>query len=92
MTSRAYKGAAVADIAARLRARCDQVVEVGPRDPNSYESDSLPMSVVHARLAVAAVLPSALQVACKRHGAAVGERCFSAGVCGERLRLRGGGS
>lgn len=90
MTSRAYKGAPVAAIAARLRAGADQVVEGAPREPDSYfyESDPPPAEVVHARVTVAAVLPSALHVACERHGAAVGERCYSVGICGDRMRRR----
>lgn len=61
-----------------------------PRDPESYAYDGAPppAEIVHARVAAAAVLPSALAVACEAHDAPVGVRCFDAGVCGDRMRRR----
>lgn len=84
MTSRAYKGAAVASIETRLRGA--EVQEVSPPREYFYEGPPPPAEVVHARVAVAAVLPASLAVACVDHGAAVDERCFGNGVCGDRVR------
>lgn len=65
-----------------------------PKPPREYVYGCPPPSddVVHARIKVAAILPSALAVACDKHNASAGEKCFSAGVCGERLQRRGGAS
>jgi len=58
------------------------------------EAQPVPVEVVHARVAAAAVLPESLAVACTAHAAAVGVPCFGSvggrgsGACGERVRRR----
>jgi hypothetical protein len=57
-----------------------------------YDGPPPPAEVIQRQIAAMAVLPSALAIACEKHGAAVGEKCFGAGVCGDRLNRRGGAS
>lgn len=83
MTSRAFKGAAVETIESRLRVGGEQVVKSAP--VVGWVENVAP-EVVHARVAAVSVLPASLAVACTAHGAEVGVRCFSAGVCGDRVR------
>lgn len=56
-----------------------------------YDGPPPPAEVVHRQIRAAAVLPSALAVACVKHDAAIGQRCFNAGVCGDRLARRSTG-
>lgn len=63
-----------------------------PKPLRPYEGPPPPAEVIERQIAAMAVLPSTLAIACEKHGAAVGEKCFGAGVCGDRLNRRGGAS
>ncbi|MEW2007513.1 hypothetical protein [Microbacterium sp. NPDC079208] len=56
-----------------------------------YEGPPPPAEVIHRQIATMAVIPSALAIACEKHGAEIGERCFDAGVCGARVARRSTG-
>lgn len=86
MASR-VEGASVRRIEEGLRS-APPTEEPRPHREFVHIGPPVPAEVVHQRIRSAAVLPSVLAVRCERHGASVGQRCFDAGVCGDRVRRR----
>lgn len=90
MVSR-VEGASVRRIEEGLRSAPPTEDPKAPRE-FTHIGPPVPAEVIHARVAAAAVLPSALAVACTAHDVPVDVPCFGrvgergSGVCQDRLR------